>query len=82
MNGTMNLLPVSGMGGTAGGAAAEVLAKRGVTTASLMEELKAMGIQAFMSKVFTNHQAEDAMVKVLYILGTIESNKETIEASI
>jgi len=47
-----------------------------------MEELKSMGIQAFISKVFTNHQAEDAMVKVLYILGTIEANKETIEASI
>ena len=62
-------------------AAAKVLAQRGATTASLMEELKAMGLQAFMTRVFTNHQAEDAMAKVLCILGTIEMNKEELAAS-
>lgn len=58
-------------------AAAKTLADRGYTVASLMEQLKGMGFQAMVSKVFTNHQAEDAVAMVICILGNVETTKDT-----
>lgn len=59
------------------GRAAKVLVDQGATVAQEKQNLVGLGAQIALTRTLTPRQAEDAMARVLLILGTLEAENST-----